>query len=177
MLRPAGIAFLSVLLVQPALAQSVLKAPDAIRGCLCAEQAVEELAVEVRQRGEFLATRRNELASLDAQEKVAAGGEQARLARERSETAKIIAAVLAPLYADSRTRYASASENFARNCARKTYDPVVLARVRVGLVCVGARTNRAAPVSRAAPPPRFSPLRGCCNAPDPMSTRPPRSAP
>ena len=164
--RAACLSLFILVAASPASAQSVLQSPEAIRSCLCSEQSVAELRIEVQKRSTFLDSRRAELASLDE--------------TERAKTAKLIAAVLAPLYADSVRDYDTAKRDYAGRCARHSYDPAVLARVRPTLICIAGRSRGIGFAGLSAPraaPPRFAGARGCCDAPPPEVTRRPGAAP
>ena len=63
--RIGGAVLAFAALVPPSEAQEVLQSPDAIRACLCQEQAVASLSAALRQDSESYDARQNELRALD----------------------------------------------------------------------------------------------------------------
>lgn len=144
--RTAGGALLLAAALAPqASAQEILHAPDAIRACICREQAVSALAAAVQEAKETYDERQKELQSLARQVDearrrldVASLAEReafTHLLDERDVANDHFAAEVVPHYNDLVRRYDATVAVFNRDCAGKAYDPEVLAQVRASLAC------------------------------------------
>jgi uncharacterized protein YukE len=124
----------------PAGAQEVLHAPDAIRSCLCQEQAVSTLSDEVLQRNRAYEEQRKMVEDLDNKVRTqrpevnvsnAADVDAFRqLLDQRDKAADTFAGDTTRNYSDAVGRYNQAVNSFNNGCAGKAYDPEVLAEVR-----------------------------------------------
>jgi uncharacterized protein YukE len=126
-------------------AQEVLRAPAAIRSCLCQEQSVSTLANDVLQQNKVYEDRRKTLESLDsevrarrAQINVANQSEVdafKNLLDQRDRAADGFAGEVTRSYSDAVTRYNQSVAEFNAGCAGKAYDQEVLREVRANLSC------------------------------------------
>lgn len=140
----------ALLLVASAAAQhanavEVLHAPDAVRACLCLDQAVTARSAELNQENETYDAQRKALATLESQAQTARRrldpaneAERhafAQLLDERDAAVQRFAAVTTPHYNAVVGRYNEAAEAFGRQCGGKSYDWDVIQQVQSTLSC------------------------------------------
>jgi len=126
-------------------AVEVLHAPDAIRACLCLDQAVTTLSAELNQESEAYDNQRKALATLEsransARQQMDPANEAqrqalGRLLDERDAAAERFAAETTPHYNAIVGRYNDAADAFNRECGNKAYDWSVLQQVQSTLSC------------------------------------------
>lgn len=131
--------------MQHANATEVLHAPDAVRVCLCLDQAVTARSAELNQESNSYDAQRKALAALESRAKTARqqldpaneGQRQAfaRLLTERDAAVQRFAGVATPHYNAVVGRYNDAAEAFGRQCGGKSYDWDVLQQVQSTLSC------------------------------------------
>lgn len=126
-------------------AAEILHAPDAIRACLCRDQAVTALSDTLNRESEAYEQRRRELAELDSRAATArqqldpadAGQREAlgRLLDERDAAQRDFASETTPHYNATVALYNEAADAFNRDCGGKAYDWDVLPQVQSTLSC------------------------------------------
>ena len=142
--RIGGAVLAFAALVPPSEAQEVLQSPDAIRACLCQEQAVASLSAALRQDSESYDARQNELRALDERIETArrqddptdfaARGQLGQLLDQR-DAARNRLAEATPRHSEIASRYNGVAAGFNQQCAGKAYNAEVMASVRATLAC------------------------------------------
>jgi murein L,D-transpeptidase YcbB/YkuD len=145
--RAGGSAFLLLAsaALQHAGAVEILHAPDAIRVCLCLDQAVTGRSDELNRESDAYDAEREALATLESQ--AAAARQQldpaneaqrkafGQLLTERDAAVQRFARKTTPHYNEVVGRYNEAAEAFSRECGGKAYDWDVLEQVQSTLSC------------------------------------------
>lgn len=131
--------------VPQARAFELLHDPDAIRACLCLDQAVTTLSDELNQEDKSYDEQRKALAALEsradaARQQIDPANQAQRAALgqlldERDAAVQRFAMETTPHHNAIVARYNDAAEAFNRTCGDKTYDWSVLQRVQSALSC------------------------------------------
>ncbi|HUZ75503.1 MAG TPA: hypothetical protein VMU87_21165 [Stellaceae bacterium] len=125
-------------------AQEVLHAPDAVRACLCRDQAMHELGASLSTERQNFEAQENAVKALDEQASAAkAKLDPADLAAreayaellQRRDAAHRHLAESTPQYNAAVRRYNAAVIAYKDGCAGKSYDADTLAKVRASLSC------------------------------------------
>jgi hypothetical protein len=135
----------AALAASPAGAQQVLRTPQEVTSCLCAEQSVSNLANEVLARNRIYEERRKQVETLENEvnqrrgqidpNNAAAVEEFRKLLSRRDDAVNAFARDVTPDYAGAVEQYNRQVATYNQNCSGKVYDPDVLAQVRQSLVC------------------------------------------
>jgi hypothetical protein len=130
-------------------AAELLHAPEAIRACLCLDQAVTARSAELYQESQSLEEQKKALAALESRADEARGqsdstdmaqrAELGRLLDERDAAISRFAAETTPQYNATVEAYNRAAEAFNRGCGGKAYDWSVLPDVQSNLTCEPAK--------------------------------------
>ncbi|HZS82508.1 MAG TPA: hypothetical protein VFA50_06535 [Stellaceae bacterium] len=139
-------ALAMVLAARGAAAQEdVLHSPEAIRSCLCMQEAITRQSTALGARQRSYDEKRRQLDALDAE--VAAARPRVdikspasidafkQLLARRDAAAQTLAAEATPQYQALVERYNTRVADFNQNCASKSYDAAVLGQVRQSLAC------------------------------------------
>ena len=126
-------------------AQEVLHAPEAIRACLCRQQAMGAMAADLSAARQSYQSGEGSLKSLDTAVNAAkqkldptdlAGREAlAKLLQQRDTAQDHLATVTTPQFNAAVNRYNAAVDAYKDDCAGKSYDQEVLAKVQSNLSC------------------------------------------
>ncbi len=141
----AAVWLIAAAMAPQAGAQEVLHAPEAVRACLCRDQAMNELGAALGTARQHFAAEQNAVKALDAQANaakakldpadLAAREAYANLLQQRDAARQHFAAASIPQYNVAVKRYNAAVIAYKSDCAGKSYDADTLAKVRMSLAC------------------------------------------